>query len=63
MIFFIRTAVVLPVCVLLVAACGQKGPLFLPKDAPERPVKKPTSQQTQPELPTDDTVDYPASGN
>lgn len=44
--------ILLPACllfaVLLLGACGQKGPLYLPDDKPE-PVEEPT--------PADDTTD------
>ena len=63
MIFFLRPAVLLTSLIILLVACGQKGPLFLPKETPEQAEKKPAPANTQPEPVMDDGPDYSAPGN
>jgi predicted small lipoprotein YifL len=47
-----RALILMVVAALLVAACGYKGPLYLPKSKPEaqKPATKPAQQnETKPE--------------
>jgi predicted small lipoprotein YifL len=44
-----RTIPSLIACALLVAACGYKGPLYLPKDKPKAEKRAPAQQPKQEE--------------
>ena len=44
-----RAIVSMITCVLLVAACGYKGPLYLPKDKPKAEKRAPAQQPKQEE--------------
>ena len=63
-----RPLIVVSLLILLLSACGQTGPLYLPKDAPEPAAvqtAEPTNPDNQPPAETSaeqpDTTDQPAA--